>query len=235
MADVETAENIWGFVQKLVIDVGVGQIGGSLPDRHFKLPFILKDLDLDFQDDEMRIRGQAGVGTGANMVLFTVASFDVRLELSLHKWNSYAYADSQLSQLFDITVKSTTVDALPGTDVDDLPVWFWVALAPLAPALSGWAAIVAGIEALARPVARDVTERAVAGILASQAAAAKEAEWQELEEQLGDLSEEDRAALDSSFWFETDTVSVDPEKVHVEAFAGIWTNGALAGRFLALY
>jgi hypothetical protein len=235
MAGNATADKSWCFVQKLVIDVGAGLIGGSLPDRSFKLPFILKDLDLDLQDGEIRIRGQAGIGTGANMVLFTVASFDVRLELSLHPWNNYGYVDTQLAQLFDVSVKSVTVDALPGTDIDDLPVWFWVALAPLAPALSGWAAIVAGIEALARPVARDVTERTVASILASQAASAKEAEWAELEEQLSDLSAADREELDSSFWFETDTMSIDLEKVHIEAFAGILIDTALAARFLAIY
>ena len=231
--DLETT--VWGFVQKLEIDVSAGQIGGSLPDRHFKLPFILKDLDLDLYDGEIRIRGQAGIGTGANMVLFTVASFDVRLELSLHSWNSYAYDDDQLGRLFDVTVKSTTVDALPGTDIDDLPVWFWIALAPLAPALSGWAAIVAGIEALAEPVARNTTESSVLNILGSQSASAKEAEWEELEEQLSDLTEEDRAELDRSFWFETDTLSVDQEGVHIEAFAGLWINHELAGRFLAVY
>jgi hypothetical protein len=235
MAGNATVDKSWCFVQKLVIDVGAGQIGGSLPDRHFKLPFILKDLDLDLQDGEIRIRGQAGIGIGANMVLFTVASFDVRLELSLHAWNNYGYVDTQLGQLFDVSVKSVVVDALPGTDIDDLPVWFWVALAPLAPALSGWAAIVAGIEALARPVARDATERTVASILASQAASAKEAEWAELEEQLSDLSAADREELDSSFWFETDTMSIDLEKVHIEAFAGILIDTALAARFLAIY
>jgi hypothetical protein len=235
MAGDDTDEHTWGFVQKLEIDVGAGQIGGSLPDRHFKLPFILKDLDLDLYDGEIRIRGQAGIGTGANMVLFTVASFDVRLGLSLRNWNNYAYTDGQLSQLFDVSVKSTSVDALPGTDIDDLPVWFWVALAPIAPALSGWAAIVAGIEALAEPFARNTTESSVLSILGSQSVAAKEAEWAVLEQQLSDLSDEERAELDSSFWFETDSLSVNQDGVHIEAFAGILTNASLAGRFLALY
>ncbi len=102
-----------------------GQIGAGIDDRHFQFPFILKDLDLDLVDGDIRIRGNSGIGADKNMVLFTLASFDARVGLSPTNFHNRPYTDSQLGSLFDVSVMSTTVDAAPGTEENGLPQGGW--------------------------------------------------------------------------------------------------------------
>jgi hypothetical protein len=224
-ADVAT--NTAGYVEKLVIEVGAGTVAGEVDEREFNFPWVIKDIDVDLVDDAIRVRGTAAFGTGINAAIASIASFDVEVGLTLLNRSSLPYTEPELASLFDVVATSTQVDAMPGTDVDELPAWFWIALAPLAPALSGWAAIVAGIEAIVRPIARNLVEERVATMVAAEASAAKNREWQEILDTLGDISDQDRALLDQAFWFETDTVTIDPNAITLTGFGGVWAPATL--------
>jgi hypothetical protein len=216
-----------GYVEKLVIEVGAGTVAGEVDEREFNFPIVMKDIDVDLVDDAIRVRGTAAVGTGVNAAIASIASFDVEVGLTLRNRSSLPYVASELASLFDVTATSTQVDALPGTDIDELPAWVWIAIAPFAPALSGWAAVVAAVEAVVRPVARDVVEQRVAAMVAAEATAAKDRQWEEILDTLGDLSDQDRATLDRDFWFEADTVAIDPNAITLTGFGGVWAPATL--------
>jgi hypothetical protein len=216
-----------GYVRKLLIEVGAGTVAGRVDEREFNAPWVLKDIDVDLVDGAIRVRGAAAFGTGVNAAIASVARFDVRVELTLRDRGGLAYVSSELGSLFDVDATSVSVDALPGTDLDELPWWVWVAIAPFAPGLAGWAAIAAAIEAVAKPIARDVVERRVAATVADEAIASKEREWQDLLDGLGEVSDADRATLDRSFWFEADTVEIEPNAITLGAFGGVWASPPL--------
>jgi len=211
------------------VDIDGGRIGGGLPDRIFRFPFVLKDLDVDLHDGAIRVRGRVGIGTGAESLLFTIGQFDVRIGLSVRSHHDMAYVNGQLSALFTLSTQSTAVDALPGTDIDELPAWVWLAIAPFAPTLSGWAALVAAFEAVATPLARDLTETSVAAIIGMEAVRAKDTELGRMLDQMDDLTPEQRQALEGAFWLETDDITIEEGRMRLEAFAGVWTTWDLAG------
>ena len=117
---------------------------------------------------------------------------------------------------------STSIDAYPGTDIDDLPAWVWAAIAPFAPSLSGWAALVAAFEALAKPVARDIAEAQVTSLLGAQVMKAKNAAQQDFLANYPSLTPDRYATLLSKIWYETDAVTVTSKNVRVESFIGMW-------------
>jgi hypothetical protein len=227
IATANVATDTAGYVEKLVIEVGAGTVGGEVDEREFNFPIVMKDIDVDLVDDAIRVRGTAAVGTGVNAAIASIASFDVEVGLTLRSRSSLPYVASDLASLFDVAATSTRVDALPGTDIDELPAWVWIAIAPFAPALSGWAAIVATVEAVVRPIARDIVEQRVAAMVAAEATAAKDSQWQAILDTLGDLSDQDRATLDRDFWFEADTVAIDPNAIILTGFGGVWAPATL--------
>ena len=216
------ATNYVGFIQKLVTTVSAGSINASIDDRYAKSPFVLKDLDIDLYDDEIRVRGTASIGLGVNAVLFSVGHFDIRLRLTLQSFHNLAFTALEYSKLFDVAVTSTSIDAYPGTDIDDLPAWVWAAIAPFAPSLSGWAALVAAFEALAKPVARDIAEAQVTSLLGAQVMKAKNAAQQDFLANYPSLTPDRYATLLSKIWYETDAVTVTSKNVRVESFIGMW-------------
>lgn len=231
----DLADAVWGFVQKLNIDVGVGSLNAGLEDRYFRFPFIVKNLDLDVSGSNIRLRGDVGVGTGKNAVLFTVASLDCLVRLSPRNFHNMAFQEIEMANLFDVSVASLTVDAAPGTDLDEMPWWAWAALGIVAPGAMTWAAVINAIEAMATPIVTTVVEDQVATSLGTRAAAAKEEEFERLEEDLGDVGEETLQALREGFWFELDRISFNPDVIHLDAFAGVWVTHAVAGTFLSIY
>jgi hypothetical protein len=225
MSGDDLRTNSYGFIQKLVTDVSAGSITQSISDRYAKSPFVLKDLDIDLYKDEIRVRGTAAIGLGINMVLFSVGKFDIRLKLTLISFHNLAFTEAEYGNLFGVEVTSTSLDALPGTDIDELPAWVWAAIFPFAPTLTGWAALVAAFETIAEPIVRDITRAQVASLLANEVVRAKNDAQDDFLAQASSLSADEQAALTKKLWYETDTVKITSEHVEVIGFVGIWGSG----------
>jgi hypothetical protein len=222
----------YGLMTRVERPTGVGTISTMLPDRTFKSPFVLIDPDLDFVDGGLRVRGRVGVGTGANMVIAQVASIDVTLTLTLVSYENKPFSMSELDNFFDLRVTKTKVDLLPGTDLDELPAWLWLAIGvvgfPLglsSAALS--VALVAAIELALKPVVGTMVR---AQTISRLTARVKQDVNNEIDNQLEDsaadfgaeLPAETVAQLRAGAWFQTEQLTVDADAATVTAFGGVW-------------
>jgi hypothetical protein len=220
-----------GTAARIEVEVLSSELG-SPSEREFVPPvLIIEGVRLTLEDGRVRVRAEVGAGTGGRVKLLTLGTIDAWVRLAPHPYSDLPYSESQLDALFDVTVETATFDALPGTDLDDLPAWVYVAMAPSVGVGPGVGAATAeAIEAAVMPVARESTRAQVVARLAERARETKEQEWEETLEGVEGLTEEERRILDRGFWFELIDVDINPSRVHLESFAGVWTTLALASR-----
>ena len=208
---------------------GIGTVSAAMADRTYRAPFVLMDPDLDVVDGMLRVRGRVGVGLGANLVIASIASLDVSLALRLVNHDDTAFSMDELDSFFHIVVKSTTVDLLPGTDLDELPPWVWLALG-IGADLSGAAlsvAMIAAIELAMKPLVGSMVRSETLSRLATQIRAGVD---EEIDKQLAtasadydmNLSDSVEAEIRAGAWFEPDDVTVTADAVAVTGFGGVW-------------
>ena len=228
----------YGLISRVKQVTGIGTISKPLPDRTYQAPFVMIDPDLDIVttgsggNGNLRVRARIGVGTGANMVIATIASIDVTLALTLHDYSQVPFSMSELDEFFDLTIVNTAVDILPGTDLDELPTWVWVAIGVLGfpVGLSGVAlteATIAAIELAMRPVVRSLVQSQTVSALATQLH--KDVNDQvntELSDAAQDygttIAPDEQDVLRSHAWFAPDELEIDVDGVTVTGFGGVW-------------
>lgn len=208
---------------------GIGTISAAMADRTYRAPFVLMDPDLDIVDGMLRVRGRVGVGFGANLVIASIASLDVSLALTLANHDSTGFSMDELDSFFNIVVTHTTVDMLPGTDLDELPPWVWAALG-IGADLSGAAlsvAMIAAIELAMKPLVGSMVRSETLSRLATQI---RQGVNEEIDTQLATasadfnttLSDDIEAELRAGAWFEPNDLTVTADAVTVTGFGGVW-------------
>ncbi len=227
-----------GAVIRIDERVGIGTISSALSDREAAVPIVLMDLDLDFVVDasgtgQLRVRGDVGIGPGANLVLFTVGSIDALVSITPRNHESGPFDEPELENLFAVTVTDAQYESTPGTDLDDLPFWVYLALAPFLPGFAG----LAMSAALARQAIEAAVESILPGLVENQirprlAAEVLRAVNRQIDQAVDDsglpLTDEGRANLLTTlgFWFEAQDVVIDENDIRVLGWAGGW--GTLA-------
>jgi hypothetical protein len=207
------------------IPIGVGEINAGLPDRSYQSGIIIKDLDVDIVGQTLRVRGEAGVGTGRNAMLMTVASFDARVALVPKRHGGLPFTEENLVDLFDVELRAIEVDGAPATDIDNIPWYIWVLLLPFAPSLVGWRLIVAAIEAVVEPVATTVILAQFSARVIEEAVGARQEVLEQIEAELAsesEITDADMQAIGEGMWLEIAEVTADPQALYVHAFAGTW-------------
>jgi predicted nucleic acid-binding protein len=222
----------YGLITRVNRPTGIGSISAPLPDRTYQAPFVLMDPDLDLVDGKLRVRGRVGVGTGANMVLATVASIDVTLSLALHDYSSLPYSMDELDEFFDLQVVSTDVDILPGTDLDELPPWVWAAIAvfgfPIGLSDAALAMVmVAAIELALRPVVSDLvlseTVAQLANRLRSEVNKEINDDLAETQDEFGvALTDTQQTELRNGAWVSAQQLDIDDDGITVTGYGGVW-------------
>ncbi len=215
--------------------IGIGTISAGFPDRSFKFPFVLKDPDLDFADGKIRVRGAVGIGTGKNTVLFTIGHFEALFSLTPVNYENQPFQVTELLNFFKVTVVDSKFDVLPGTDLDDLPWWVYVAIGAmrltlgLGPSLYGSALVIQAIEAIFRPVIADQVEQKALAAINSQLEEQVNDEIDEQIEQATELAanagvplaDKDIAAMRANVWIEAESVTIDSNNIRVTGWAGV--------------
>lgn len=215
--------------------IGVGSISAEFPDRTFQFPFILKDPDLDFSGGKIRVRGAIGIGTGRNMILLTIGHFEALFSLTPVNYEGQPFKLSELKSFFKVTIADSSIDLLPGTDLDDLPLWVYIAIGAmrvalgLGPSLAGAALVIAAIEAIFRPVVADLVE---AKALASINGQIENQVGDEIDDQIeaaGELaaaaglplSDETKAEMKANVWVEAEKVTITADELRLTGWAGV--------------
>jgi hypothetical protein len=212
-----------GIIARVEAPVGVGTISSGISTRIYSAPFVISDLDVDFVDGHVRVIGHVGLGTGADSLLFNVARFEAQIGLTLKNYTGGAFDADELSELFNVDVESISVDMLPGTDVDEWPLWVWLLIAVFAPGLAGTAAVIRAIEAVLRPIVSSRIESEVVAAIADNVKGQVRRQFNELVADMGiDLPEETKDEILDTLWFEGDTVSIDDDNVTITGWAGVW-------------
>ncbi|MDY7092157.1 MAG: hypothetical protein SX243_04210 [Acidobacteriota bacterium] len=218
-------------VMRLDERVGVGTISSGLPDREFRFPVVLMDMDLDFVVDggqgQLRVRCDVGIGTGANLVLFGAGSVDAFVSLAPKNHEGGPFDLLELEELFEITVDSVDHEMTPNTDLDDLPFWVYLALLPFLPGFTvsqmTQAAVTAAIEAIVEAELPGIVVAAIEAELADAVVSALDDRIEEEASAAGlDTDAAQRADLMESlrFWFEMERVEIDADDVRVLGWAG---------------
>jgi hypothetical protein len=208
----------YGYVMRLVVEQTGADISGKLKDRYAAVPFVLRDIRIDLQDGGIRVRGSVSIGTSADMVLFSIGSFDAVATLTPRNLQGQPFTDAEYDELFDVSVSSIKYDALPGTDIDELPAWVWALILPIAPSLTGLEALIVAFEALAKPVVRSIVEARTLSILGQRVK-------HEKKNKTAGLS----AELQQKFSYQTDSISITSQQVEVAGFFGFWGSASDLG------
>jgi hypothetical protein len=183
---------------------GVGTVSSQLPEQITQGPLIGRDLDLDFIDGQMRVRGRLGVGING-FQLFEVGRFETFFTVTPPDRKLTPYTTDELASPVDLTIVEKKFDIFPGTDLNNI---------------GG----MSGIEAfLANQVAtslRDIIQQEIAAGVEEQI----DQVFDQIEATLAWTADPEETVneIRSTLFIHIDDVRLTADNFEVRAFAGIW-------------
>lgn len=99
--------------------VGVGTVSSSIPEQINEDMFSIRGLDVDFELDRIRLRGDLGIAVGGFQLL-PIGSFDLRYAVRWKTRDDLPFEEIELSDLFALPGVSADYDILPGFDINEV-------------------------------------------------------------------------------------------------------------------
>ncbi len=185
---------------------GVGTISDKLPEVVNEGVLFVRDLDLDFVNGRIRVRGRVGVG-GFGFQLFGIGRFEVVFSVSVVNRDLEPFRPSELGIPLGISIVSHTFDMSPDTDLDELNI----AESALEDFLSGTVADTVRNEIVKaiRDELRDRIDEQFATVAATLGA-------------LTDSPDELVNEMRETLFVQVDSVSIDSNNLTIRAFVGLW-------------
>lgn len=185
---------------------GVGTISERLPEVISEGLLFIRDLDLDFINGNIRVRGRIGFG-GFGIQLFGFGRFQVTFAVNVIDRSLLPCSQLEFDDPLGVAIAAHTYDISPDTDLDELDI----AESVLEDFISGIVAETVRTEI--RGAIRDALNEQIDNIFNNVTEALSG-----IAEDPESLAEEIRDTL----CLHIDTVSIDADNLNIRAFASIW-------------
>ena len=227
-ADLQANANI--LVTRIDEKVNAGSFNADFDEEITEGIVIIQDLAVEFFREELIenlneefefIRATGRIGLGAwGFQLFSIARFEADIYPSFRYSGPAAFIESELNNLFVSDINRLEIDALPGTDLDDLPSWVYILLMPFAPTFSGAALVTKGLESALRPVLESEIQNTIKQEFDNQIEDSME-ELIETQTNEFDLTPEELIALEDALWFQGEKLNITVNNVRALGWAGV--------------
>ena len=207
LQELINAENLI-LISQVESSTGVGTLSDSLPEQITEGMLIIRDLDLDFINGKIRVKGRVGIG-GWDFQLFEIGEFEVVLSLAIiESRNLRPFGNHEINNPFEVKIDRKTFDVLPGTDLDELPFGIGITM----------------IESFIGGVVADTIKDRIKSEIRKELNKKVDEVFEEIASKLSFSSDPEgltREIRDTLF-IQMDNINVDSNNVSTLSFAGVW-------------
>lgn len=185
---------------------GVGTISASLPDVIEEGVLFIRDLDLDFVNGNIRVRGRVGCGA-FGVQLFGFGRFEVTLSVSLIDRDLLPFREGEFDTPLKVQILSSTYDISPDTDLDNLNI--------------AETLLESFINGIVANTIRDRIRDAIHDELIEQI----DDMFDAVTDLLSGITEDPEGLADDmrqTLFMHLDRVTIDADNINIRAFAGLW-------------